>query len=369
MVNDMKNSKTQNNLSYPSLLNFNYEGFNFNYKDNKLSKHTQSFKEKLLKKVSENTLIIFNGEAIFNNLKNIEVTTEQNNNFTPETKLDQINKDNQNSFLNLKVTKNTTQKITVIISATKDLYHYSQVEIGENSNVEITNKFELTTNAKINAYFNSRILQNAGVQVISYQNLKNKKSNIINENYELCKNASLDYNLVNVNSANTINLINTKLTDEYANTQINTVNFANKTYRLVNLVKAEHLNKKTTSKINNFGLSNNSALLNIEGINSIKKGCIKSNASQNTKVINLTNEANSSANPQLLIDEHDVKASHSATIGKVDSKQLYYLMSRGLNKNKAIELIVMANVTNMLDKITNKKLLQTMLKTAKNKIL
>ena len=33
----------------------------------------------------------------------------------------------------------------------------------------------------------------------------------------------------------------------------------------------------------------------------------------------------------LYIDEYDVKASHEASVGKIDEDHLYYLMSRGLS--------------------------------------
>ena len=38
--------------------------------------------------------------------------------------------------------------------------------------------------------------------------------------------------------------------------------------------------------------------------------------------------------------ENDVKVAHEATIGKIEEEQLFYLMSRGLNQDEAIKLIV-----------------------------
>ena len=71
---------------------------------------------------------------------------------------------------------------------------------------------------------------------------------------------------------------------------------------------------------------------NVSGINAFLK----------FKVLLLGKNARATVDPELEIDSNDVKASHSASIGQVDSEQLFYLMSRGINKNKAVELIVKA---------------------------
>ena len=43
----------------------------------------------------------------------------------------------------------------------------------------------------------------------------------------------------------------------------------------------------------------------------------------------------------VLIDEYDVQASHAMSIGRVDEEQLYYLMSRGLSKEDATQMIIL----------------------------
>lgn len=44
--------------------------------------------------------------------------------------------------------------------------------------------------------------------------------------------------------------------------------------------------------------------------------------------------------PSLEITENDVKGGHGATVGQVDSEQLFYLQSRGLSRKKAEDLLV-----------------------------
>jgi Fe-S cluster assembly protein SufD len=47
--------------------------------------------------------------------------------------------------------------------------------------------------------------------------------------------------------------------------------------------------------------------------------------------------------------ENDVKAGHAMTIGKINDTELFYLMSRGLSKAKATDLIVQGFLNGFLD--------------------
>ena len=59
------------------------------------------------------------------------------------------------------------------------------------------------------------------------------------------------------------------------------------------------------------------------------------------------------ANPQLEIYAEDVKCSHGSTTGQIDSEALFYLRSRGISKEKAIELIVGGFAEDILENIKN----------------
>ena len=44
--------------------------------------------------------------------------------------------------------------------------------------------------------------------------------------------------------------------------------------------------------------------------------------------------------PELEIESHDVKVSHSSTIGQIDLDQLFYLMSRGFSRFQSTKIII-----------------------------
>ena len=80
--------------------------------------------------------------------------------------------------------------------------------------------------------------------------------------------------------------------------------------------------------------------LTFNGIGHIIKGAKGADAQQESRVLMLSDKARSDANPILLIDENEVTAGHAASIGQVDPEDMYYLMSRGIDKETAERLVI-----------------------------
>ena len=102
-----------------------------------------------------------------------------------------------------------------------------------------------------------------------------------------------------------------------------------------------HNEKETTAEMNNYGVACGESNIIFTGVNHIKNGCTKSVTRQNAKVIVFDEKANGTASPILKIDENDVVASHGAVVGQLNEDHMFYLMSRGLNKNEARKIITM----------------------------
>ena len=54
----------------------------------------------------------------------------------------------------------------------------------------------------------------------------------------------------------------------------------------------------------------------------------------------LDNISKSDAIPILKIENSDVHAAHEATVGKIGDEEIFYLMSRGLSHEEAVNMIV-----------------------------
>lgn len=67
--------------------------------------------------------------------------------------------------------------------------------------------------------------------------------------------------------------------------------------------------------------------------------------SQYTKVLNLNN-GSVKVSPNLFINNQSTSASHGVVISNIDSSDLYYLMSKGLNQELAKQLIINGFIEN-----------------------
>ena len=100
-----------------------------------------------------------------------------------------------------------------------------------------------------------------------------------------------------------------------------------------------HNSDNTESNVYNHGVNvkTNKLKFDITGI--VPKNIKKCICNQENRIINI-NDGISTICPNLLIDSYDIVSSHAAYIGKFNKDILFYLMSRGLNKSKAYELLI-----------------------------
>lgn len=77
-----------------------------------------------------------------------------------------------------------------------------------------------------------------------------------------------------------------------------------------------------------------------EGTIYIEKNAMQSDASQESRAILLSSDALVSMKPTLEILAHDVKCSHKATSGPIDSESLFLAQSRGLSHTEAEKLLI-----------------------------
>jgi len=77
----------------------------------------------------------------------------------------------------------------------------------------------------------------------------------------------------------------------------------------------------------------------LSGMIKIARGSQRVNAFLRENILLVSDGARAEAVPKLEIEADDVWASHAATVGKIDDEQIFYLMSRGLSRALASEMI------------------------------
>ena len=149
--------------------------------------------------------------------------------------------------------------------------------------------------------------------------------------FKVNKNISSCVNIFNVDSDIKINI------DVLDNGNINFVNSVINNKDLDIVLDINH-SKDSTSDIVNHGLNINDGNMKfiINGI--VKKGMTNTVLKQDNKIINL-NDGVSLIEPNLLIDEFDTNANHSAYISKYSKEEIFYLQSRGISEKEGFRLL------------------------------
>lgn len=105
-------------------------------------------------------------------------------------------------------------------------------------------------------------------------------------------------------------------------------------------IEVNHRAVNTSANTHIRGVVRDQATARVEGTIRIFEGAQKTNSFLTEKILILSDKARAEAVPNLEIEADDVHCSHAATVGKIDEEQLFYLMSRGLQRIQAEELIV-----------------------------
>ena len=106
-------------------------------------------------------------------------------------------------------------------------------------------------------------------------------------------------------------------------------------------VNTHHLKSNTVSDIHNHGFTYKKGSLEYSVNGIVPKSSSKCICNQDNQIINLTDNI-CNIHPNLLIDNYDVVANHAAYIGTFKDSNLFYLMSRGINKNRCYVMLLKA---------------------------
>ncbi len=78
----------------------------------------------------------------------------------------------------------------------------------------------------------------------------------------------------------------------------------------------------------------------------------KTDAKQSNRNLLLSDDAVVNSNPQLEIFADDVRCTHGSTVGRLDDEAIFYLRSRGIEKEAARRMLTLAFAGEILDRVT-----------------
>jgi Fe-S cluster assembly protein SufD len=246
------------------------------------------------------------------------------------------------NILNLEIDKDSEIKLVISNSEV-------EVNIVVKSNVNLKIIEHYNVNKNINYKLNIKILDNS---TVTYNTYNTHKYNInLDMNVDISNNGYLN-SYIGMFGSNTNNRYVVNLNEENSKVDFNVMTYNDNKSLQEHNISVNHLSNHTTSNIYHYGVLNGESNSKFDVRSYIKNGCNNSNANQKSRVMCLDDKSNATILPILSIEEYDVNASHAATVTKIDERDLYYIESRGIDRNTAYAMIavgfLLKNVSNEL---------------------
>ena len=113
----------------------------------------------------------------------------------------------------------------------------------------------------------------------------------------------------------------------------------------------DHLEPNCTSRQLYKGILDGKSRAVFNGKVFVHQGAQQTDAQQTNRNLLLSSDARVDTKPQLEIFADDVKCAHGATVGQLEEEELFYLVSRGLHRELAQNLLTFGFAEEVIDKI------------------
>lgn len=274
-----------------------------------------------------------------------------------------INQVRNNSNKKIRININKKIEDTILINfkfdkANPNLVENIEIVLEEASKANIILKYE--SEDIENVYHNGIIkvvAKNNSELNVTIVNLLNKKANnFMSIDNTINENSKINYSIVDFGGKNSITNYYSNLKGNLSENKISAIYLGtdNQIFDL-NYI-GELRGEKSNIDIEVQGALRDIAKKHFKGTIDFKKGSKKAQGNENEFCMLLSDTARSIALPMLLCSEEDVEGNHSSAAGKVDDKQLFYIMSRGFSQKEAMKLIVKAKFNTILETIKDEKL-------------
>ena len=247
----------------------------------------------------------------------------------------------------------------------------------DNDNLNLINQIEIIATGDTNVIIEyksqttQKCLHNGIIRTIANENAKLNVTivNLLNEesdNFEaienkLEKNSKVNYTIIDIGGKTSVSNYYSNVIGENADNDLKSIYLGiGKQRKDINYI-AELRGTKTNIDIDVQGALKGEAKKNFKGTIDFKKGSKKAKGNENEYCMLLSDKAKSIALPMLLCTEEDVEGNHSTASGKVDEKQLFYIMTRGISYKEAVKLIVKSKFNKIIERISDEDLKEEVL--------
>lgn len=150
----------------------------------------------------------------------------------------------------------------------------------------------------------------------------------------------------------TRNDFNIRLEGPHTHTSLSAMAIASAKMKIDNAVDLRHLSHHGTSRQLFKYVADDEASAAFEGLITVSPEAPYTDASQTCRTVLASPDARMHAEPQLIIDNDEVRCSHGATSGQLDEEALFYMRSRGIPEKEARTMLMQAFMADVIDTVS-----------------
>lgn len=183
--------------------------------------------------------------------------------------------------------------------------------------------------------------KNSKCRYSTIQNWATNVNNLVTKRALVEENGVMEWIDGNIGSLNTMKYPACILKGDKASGTCITISVASKGQFQDTGSRMIHIGKNTKSKIISKSIAMNGGNATYRGKIEIKKNAINSEASLKCDTLILDSLSKSDTYPVNINNNNSSSLNHEATVSKISEENLCYLMSRGISREKAMELIIL----------------------------
>jgi Fe-S cluster assembly protein SufB len=172
------------------------------------------------------------------------------------------------------------------------------------------------------------------------QNWSNNVYNLVTKRALAYRDATMEWVDGNLGSKLTMKYPSVYMMEPGAHGEILSIAFAGRGQHQDAGGKVVHAAPHTSSKIVSKSISKDGGRAGYRGLVKVAKGARDCKSTVNCDALLLDETSRSDTYPYMEIEEERVTIGHEATVSKIGDEQLFYLQSRGINKDEAAAMIV-----------------------------
>ena len=196
-----------------------------------------------------------------------------------------------------------------------------------------------------------KVAAGANVKYYKIENDSPTSYHVANTHVTQARDSKFTSNTVALNGAMVRNNLDIKLEAEGCEAYMNGLYLLNGKTHVDNHTTVDHKMPNSYSNELYKGIMDDHSKGVFNGKIYVRKDAQKTNAFQSNKNVLLTDDATVNTKPQLEIWADDVKCSHGCTTGQLDEDALFYLMARGIKKDRAMAMLLHAFASDVIENL------------------